>query len=98
MNRVQRYRDRAAECRQLAEIAYSSEARRDYERLAESYMALADSEAAPRCRARCAGLHERANDRRTAPGPAGLCSLTKRSAHVRTRQRISARFGKGEIV
>jgi hypothetical protein len=66
MNRVQRYRDRAAECRQLAEIANSSEARRDYERLAESYMALADSEAAPMraCAlaiARCAGRNERAN-------------------------------------
>jgi len=66
MNRAQRYRDRAVECRQLAEIAYSSEARCDYERLAESYMALADGEAAPDCRDRCAGLHGSANDWRTA--------------------------------
>jgi hypothetical protein len=46
MNRVQRYRDRAAECRQLAEIVNSPEARRDYERLAENYITLAESEAA----------------------------------------------------
>jgi len=44
MSRVERYLDRAAECRQLAEIANSPETQGDYRRLAERYMALAESE------------------------------------------------------
>ena len=44
MSRVRRYRDRAAECRQLAEIVGSSESQSDYQRLAEQYLVLAESE------------------------------------------------------
>ncbi len=50
MNRVEHYQDRATECRQLAEIVGSSETQSDYLRLAEHYIALAESEGAKHVR------------------------------------------------
>ncbi len=44
INKVQRYRERAEECRRLAEIMKSGETSRHYAELAECYAALAEAE------------------------------------------------------
>jgi hypothetical protein len=46
LNKTQRYRDRAEECRRLANIGYSSDIRNHHQRMTEYYTAFADAEEA----------------------------------------------------
>ena len=46
LNKMQRYRGRADECRRLAEVGHSSDIRNHYRRMAEYYTAFAEAEEA----------------------------------------------------
>jgi hypothetical protein len=44
LNRAERYREQAEECRRLATIGFSTETRNHYLRMAEHYSSLAEAE------------------------------------------------------
>ena len=46
LNKMQRYRGRADECRRLAKVGHSSDIRNHYRRMAEYYTAFAEAEEA----------------------------------------------------
>ena len=46
LNKMQRYRGRADECRRLAKVGYSSDIRNHYRRMAEYYTTFAEAEEA----------------------------------------------------